>query len=110
MFHSIPIHLNILTSSYTCDSAMPGSKSIEEIEEMHPDERHDYLHDIDIFSEAEWELYRESTADSYPLREITNRTFTSDDGQEYVISVENWSDGESPDEMNTKVHVIEKND
>lgn len=86
---------------------MTERKSIEEIKEMHLDAQHDYLNELEIFTEEEWELYKEVTTDSYRLREITRRRFEADEGAEYLISVENWSDGEGPDEMNTRIHIVE---
>lgn len=85
---------------------MSGDKSIDEIREMHPDEQYDYLTQIDVFSEEEWELYKESDSDPYHLKEITRREFTTDDEDKYLISVEHWSDGTRPDEMNTRINVV----
>jgi hypothetical protein len=85
---------------------MSGNKSTEEIREMDSDEQQEYLMQIDIFSEEEWELYKESDSDPYHLKEITRRGFTTDDEDKYLISVEHWSDGTRPDEMNTRINVV----
>jgi hypothetical protein len=87
---------------------MTEEKSKEEFKEMHPDERFDYLIGKDIFTPEEWEAYKESITGDYLLREITNKSIQLTDGTEYLISVEHSSDGESLDEMNTRINVVEK--
>jgi len=75
---------------------MTERKPIEEVKEMHPDAQHDYLNEIEMFTEEEWELYKEVTTDPYHLREIARRQFGVGENSEYLISVEHWSDGEAP--------------
>jgi hypothetical protein len=85
---------------------MTERKPIEDVNEMRPDAQHDYLNELEIFTEEEWKLYKEVTTDPYHLREITRRQFGARDDTEYLISVERWSDGEAPDEMNTRIHIV----
>ena len=89
---------------------MGKRKPIDEVKEMHPNVQHDYLFELDVFIEEEWELYRYVIGDDYLLREVTSRTFEPKEGGEYRISVEHLYDGEAPDEMNTRVNIIRLND
>ena len=86
---------------------MVEDKSIEELREMHPDAQHDYLFQKEIFTEPEWEVYKEVTTGEYRLREVVNKSFKSDNGSVYHISVEKFADGEASDEMNTRINIVD---
>lgn len=85
---------------------MGHNKSIKELREMTEDRQHEYLSESNVFTEEEWELYKESKPDSYKSYELVNTDFHSEDGREYLISVEHWHDGERPDGRNTRINII----
>lgn len=87
---------------------MSNNRSIEELEALTEDEQYDYLVQKDVFTEEEWELYKEVSSGEYRMREITRKSFERN-GNEYLVSVENWSDGEKPDKMNTRVNIVTYN-
>lgn len=84
---------------------MSEKRSVEELQELTEDEQYDYLVEKEVFTKEEWELYKQVSTGEYHLREITRKSFERD-GTEYLVSVETWSDGERPDEMNTRVNVV----
>jgi hypothetical protein len=84
--------------------------TIDEIMEMDEDAQFDHLLELDVFTEEEWEIYKEVTTGSYQTREINRRTLTTESGDEFLLSVEAWSDGERPDEMNTRINVVKQDD